>query len=323
MIVTKKDSIPWSLALLAGSLWMIYLTYNGVSDTGLYFQILYLVPILVLLFPPIRHDIIGYIGFFLGPRTSMVLAFIIFWHQAAPFVDARKSIAAAQETKQKQDTEAAAAKVKSDLETEYRANKTSILTEVEKQIVGSTPQQAVATIKRYMEGTSDPDLGRLLSRAELQVMKSELQDESKVSLDRRNQIYNALMKDETGARAAYKEQFQAVTDELDARRKAEIKVALEIERPPHRRADFSKYDGSHLASQRVLLERLGGRQTYEHIKTTYLMSGGHDTYFITFRHTNAANQVVVERAMVTLGRWDNVQRFSVDPVEYVPPKYTQ
>ena len=79
MIVTKKDSIPWSLALLAGSLWMIYLTYNGVSDTGLYFQILYLVPILVLLFPPIRHDIIGYIGFFLGPRTSMVLAFIIFW----------------------------------------------------------------------------------------------------------------------------------------------------------------------------------------------------------------------------------------------------
>lgn len=319
MIVTKKDSISWSIVLLAGSLWMIYLTYKGVSDTGLYFQILYLLPILVLLFPPVRHDLIAYIGFFLGPRTSILLALVIFFHQAEPFVEARNSIAAAQKAQQKQETEAKVAKVKSDLETEYLTRKNAILGEIEQQLFGNEPQQALNTIDRFMGGTSDPDLGRLRARAELQVMKSELKDEGKVSLDRRKQIYEALIKDEPGARAAYKEQYQAVKNELAARRKAELKVALEVRHPAYMAHQFSEYDGSHGASERELRSRLHSPESYEHIKTTYVGSSP-TTYFITYRHTNAANQVVVEQASVSLGRRNNVHDFSTKQIDYVSPK---
>lgn len=326
MIVTKKDSAAWSVALVVGSLWIIYLTYIGVSDTGLYRQTLYLPPILALLFPPIRSYLISYIGFFLGPRTSISLALIIFLHQAAPVVQARKSIADAQEAQQKQETALNTAKVKLDIETEYQTKKTAILSEIEQQLSGNQPQQALTTIDKFMAGTSDPDLGRLRARAELQVLKSELQDESKVSLDRRNQIYMALMKDEPGARTAYKERFQAVKDGLAARRKAELKVALEVKHPAYMAHQFSAYDGSHGAAQRELLTRLPNKDSYEHIKTTYIGSSP-TTYFITYRHTNAKNQVVVEQAMVSLGRWDNLHHFSTKQIDYTPPNsipsYTQ
>ena len=162
------------------------------DQTGAIVPSILLVPAFTLLLPPLQRRIGLSLG--LGVSVALALAFLVGMGGWAGWIKQNR-----QEAARVEEEKAAAvrvAKLKNDRTAEYAANKPKIIAAVEGQLADNRPREAAATIAKFMAVTKDPDLGRLQHRAEVQVMKLDLQDEAKLPVERRQQIYAVLARED-------------------------------------------------------------------------------------------------------------------------------
>lgn len=205
------------------------------------------------------------------------------------------------------DSAARIAKVRADREAEFSANKAKILAEVEQQIAGNQAREGLATINKFMSVTKDPDLGRLQRRAEVKVMRLDLeQNEAGLPPERLQAIYTTLMQEEPGNKQKYQAKLKKVEELLDAKRKVVEANAKKAALEEKAKRQFSPFDGSHGKVEDALKSALKNPASYEHVKTEYLVRPDAITVFTTYRARNSFNAVVTETAVATVDGDGNV-----------------
>lgn len=306
MVEGKKKSLVWDVVLYGASLLVVVQTIRGVVEVKVWMPILFLIPMLLLLLPVLRNKIQEKVKFLPGPGWSLGIVFILMVFQAVSFGEGAEAARLAKEAQRSKDFQAKMAQQKKDREAEYQRDKSKILAEVEQQLASNQSREALATISKYMTATSDPDLGRLRGRAEVQVMKLDLQNEATLSPERRVQIYKTLMSEEPGNRALYQRKLKEVEDVLAAAAKAKEAAAKRAALEANVKSQFSGYDGSHRNVEAAIKAAMRNPKSYEHVETRYLVNPDTITVFTTYRGTNAFNAIVTNTVVATVDANGNV-----------------
>ncbi|MCC5612018.1 hypothetical protein LC612_36125 [Nostoc sp. CHAB 5834] len=302
----KSKSLIWDVALYGASLLVVLQTYRGVEEFKVFTPILFLIPMLLLLLPVLRNKIQQKIRFLPGPGWSLGLAVVLMVFQGVSFGEGAEAARLAKDAQRNKDSRARVAQQKKDREAEYQLNKIKILAEVEQQLASNQSREALATISKYMTATSDPDLGRLRGRAELQVMKLDLQNEASLSPERRVQIYKAMMDEEPGNRAQYQRKLKEAEEVLAIAEKVKEASAKRAALEANVKSQFSAYDGSHRNVEASIKGAMRNPRSYEHVETRYLVNPDSITVFTTYRGTNAFNAIVTNTVVATVDANGNV-----------------
>lgn len=258
---------------------------------------------LVVLFPPLRKLL--RINFTLNRSIALGAAFFFGIAIAGGSLKYAREEAAKQ--KLLDDSAARIAKVRADREAEFSANKAKIIAEVEQQIAGNQAREGLATINKFMSVTKDPDLGRLQRRAEVKVMRLDLeQNEKGLPPERLQAIYTTLMQEEPGNKQKYQAKLKMVEELLEAKRIVAEANAKKAALEEKAKRQFSPFDGSHGRVEDALKSALKNPDSYEHVKTQYIVKPNEITVFTTYRARNSFNAVVTETAVATVDGDGNV-----------------
>lgn len=290
-----------SLGLYALALLALLTTLGGMVASRSIGPLLFLVPILALLLPDLRRRILERTKFFPSVGWSAALAFVLIAFQVGIFSRATEENRTKDEATLQQEASARVAAVKKQREEEYAANKAKIIAEVEAQLASGQSREALATITKFMGVTRDPDLGRLQSRAEVQVLKLDLQNEKALSDERLAQIYRTLIKEEPGSRQTYQAKLQKVETQLAAKQKLQEEAARLAALEERYKQQFSSWDGSHRNVESAVKSGMRNPKSYEHVETRYNVSANGLTVYTRYRGTNAFNAIVTNDAVVTVG----------------------
>lgn len=303
-----KAKMPafWVAALYAAAVAAIYFSAMGVVTTGGRLPLLLLVPLLALLLPPLRNKLDPRARYLPGPPWTLGTALVLVFFQASLFGSHAEESAAKKEAQLQQEAAARIATAKADRAAEYAREKPQILAQVEALLAANQPKEALAAANKFFAANPDPDLARLRSRAELGVMKLELQVEAALPLERREQIYKTLMKEEPGAVALYSARLKDVTEALELRRKVAAQAEARTAREASIKGQFSGWDGSHRQVERELKARMKNPKSYEHVDTRYSVGPDSVTVVATYRGTNSFGAVVTNRAVATVDIDGNV-----------------
>jgi hypothetical protein len=205
------------------------------------------------------------------------------------------------------DSAARIAKVRADREAEFANNKAKIIAEVEQQIAGNQAREGLATINKFMSVTKDPDLGRLQRRAEVKVMRLDLeQNEKGLPPEQLQAIYTTLMQEEPGNKQKYQAKLKKVEELLEAKRIVAEANAKKAALEEKAKRQFSPFDGSHGKVEDALKSALKNPDSYEHVKTQYIVKPNEITVFTTYRARNSFNAVLTETAVATVDGDGNV-----------------
>lgn len=98
---------------------------------------------------------------------------------------------------------------------DFTTNKNRILSDVQSKFDAGQIKDALAVANKYALVTFDPDLANLKRSAELALMREDIKDESKLSLERRVQIYTTLASENS----AYPQKAVELKTQLDAERR--------------------------------------------------------------------------------------------------------
>ncbi|MDZ7866775.1 hypothetical protein [Acidovorax sp.] len=275
-------------------------TLGGVGASGGYAAGLLLIPMLVLLLPPIRQRILARTPLFPSPGWSVGIVLVLMFLQMSSFGSATEEKRLQDEATKQQEASARIAAVKKEREAEYAANKSKIIAEVERQLAAGQAREAHATITKFMGVTRDPDLGRLQSRAEVQVMKLELENANTLSNDRLVQIYRTLIKEEPGSRLLYQGKLETIETQQAAEKKFQEEVARSAAVKAKYEAQFSPWNGAHRNVETAVKAAMRNPKSYEHVETRYKVTDGGMTVFTKYRGTNAFNAVVTNTAVATV-----------------------
>jgi len=298
----KATPIPVALVqyLMFGGLvayaWYAY----GLAGTAL--PALLLLPAAALLLPPLQKRIGLTLG--LGLSVGLSLAFLTGIALWGGWIKQERQ--ATEQSKREQDSATRIAKLKEERAADYTANKTKILAEIESQLASNQSREAAATISKFMTVTKDPDLGRLQYRAELQVMRLDLQDEAKLSLERRQQIYSTLAKEDIANRATYEQKLKEVSTKIEEKRAQQEQESKRVAMEASVKGQFSAYDGSHRQVEAAIKARLKDPSSYEHVETRYAVNPTSITVYTTYRAKNSFNAVVPGTAVATVDASGNV-----------------
>lgn len=286
--------------VLVGGL-VLYAWY-AYDELGVIAPAVLLLPAAVLLLPAGQRRI----GVFFGRGTSIVVAVsflfgIAGW--AGWIKHDREEKALAQQEK---DSAARVAARKKERETEYATNKAKIISEVEEQLANNRPREAAATIAKFMTVTKDPDLGRLQHRANVQVMRLDLQNEANLSLERRQQIYATLAKEELASKSIFEAKLKGVEADLETRRIQQQREAKRQALHQAVKSQFSSFDGSHRGVEAAIKASLKDPSSYQHVNTRYSVGSDALTVYTTYRARNSFNARVTETRTATVDANGNV-----------------
>lgn len=301
---TPMSTSFWLYVMCAG---LVAYCYYAMTETKVYLlPALIVLAALVVLLPPARQRL--KINLSLKPSIALAVAFMFGIAISAGAQKANKEEAA--RLKVQQDSAARIAKVKADRESEYTANKTKIIAEVEHQLANNQPREALSTINKFMSVTKDPDLGRLQQRASIQVMRRDLEEnEAALPPERLKTIYTTLIQEDPGAKQRYQAKLKAVEDKLESQRKIQEAAAQKAELEAKLDSQFSAFDGSHRKVEAFIKAQLKNPASYEHVQTRYQVNTNTITIFTRYRARNSFNAVVTEDAVVTVDADGNVMNF--------------
>lgn len=281
-------------------------TLGGVAGSGGYAAGLLLIPMLVLLLPPIRQRIQARTGLLPSPGWTVGIVFVLLFLQVHSFNSAAEEKRQQDEASKQQEAAARTAAVKKAREDEYAANKTKIIAEVERQLAAGQAREAHATITKFMGVTRDPDLGRLQSRAEVQVMKLELENANTLSNDRLVHIYRTLIKEEPGSRALYQGKLETIETQQAAEKKFQEEAVRSAAAKAKVESQFSPWNGAHRNVEAAVKTAMRNPKSYEHVETRYKVTDGGLTVYTQYRGTNAFNAIVTNTAVATVDAEGNV-----------------
>ena len=307
---TAKTPILWVVALYAAAALAVFISFSGVLSTGGWLPLLLLIPMLGLLLPPLRNKIDPRERYLPGPKWSLGVAFVMAMFQAGLFGQHASGVEAEKAAKGLKEATERAAAAKRGLAEEYASDKAQILGQVESLLTANRPKDAAALATKYSGVSKDPDLARLQSRADMAVMKLELENEAALPLARREQIYKTLIREEPGSLAQYQGKLKEVTAALEAERQAKARAAEQAALEASIKSQFSGWDGSHRQVERALKARMKNPDSYEHVETRYSVGADSITVVTTYRGTNSFNAVVTNQAIATVDKTGNVLSLS-------------
>lgn len=299
---TADKLSPWQTALmfyLAAASVTAYTAW-AISVVGFAWPALLLLPVLALLLPFSRSALRAKIRFIPGLGLSLGIAVVYVLALGVMMGEVKAKLRQATELRAQQDSIARVAKAKAEREAEYAKNKANVIAQVEQHLANNQPREALATINKFMTVTKDPDLGRLQPRAEVQVMKLDLQSENTLSLERREQIYTTLMREDFANKVTYERKLKDLEPQLAALRKAREDEAKKAAMSGRIDGQFSKFDGSHRNVEAALKARLKDPGSYEHVGTKYIVNPDSITVFTTYRARNSFNAVVTSTAVANV-----------------------
>lgn len=305
-----KTPILWVVALYVAAALAVFISISGVLSTGGWLPLLILVPMLGLLLPPLRNKVDPRERYLPGPKWSLGVAFVLLMFQAGLFGDHASGVEAEKEAKLQQVAAERAVTAKRGLSEEFARDKAQILGQVESLLTSNQPKEAATLATKYIGVSKDPDLARLKSRADLAVMRLELDNEAAVPLARRAQIYKTLMQEEPGSFARYQGKLKEVTAALEAERQAAARAAEQAALEASIKGQFSGWDGSHHNVEAALKARMKNPKSYEHVETGYTVGADSITVVTTYRGTNGFGAVVTNQAIATVSMSGNVLTLS-------------
>lgn len=280
---------------LAAYAWYAY------EETGAAIPAVLLLPATVLLLPAGQRRI----GLSLGSRTSVALALVFLVGIAGWAGWIKQDRQEKAQVLRESESATRVAKLKKEREAEYAANKLGIISEVERQLANNQPRQAAATIAKFMTVTKDPDLGRLQHRAEVQVMRLDMQNEANLPLERRRQIYATLAQEEFSNKPMYEAKLKDVEAELEKRRVQQERETKRRALEENVKSQFG-LNGAHRGVEAAIKARLKDPSSYEHVSTRYIVESDTLTVYTTYRARNSFNAVVTEMKMVVVDANGNV-----------------
>lgn len=285
--------------VLVGGL-AVYAWY-AYEQTGAAIPAVLLLPATLLLLPVGQRRI----GLSLGSRTSvaLALAFLVGIAGWAGWIKQDRQEKA--QVLRESESATRVAKLKKEREAEYAANKLGIISEVERQLANNQPREAAATIAKFMSVTKDPDLGRLQHRAEVQVMRLDMQNEANLPLERRRQIYATLAQEEFSNKPMYEAKLKDVEAELEKRRVQQERETKRRALQENVKSQFG-LNGAHRGVEAAIKARLKDPSSYEHVSTRYIVESDTLTVYTTYRARNSFNAVVTEMKMVVVDANGNV-----------------
>jgi hypothetical protein len=307
-MIVRYPSLAWTLGLYAAALLAVVYTIAAISQSGAIVPAFLLAPILAILLPPVRERVRAKLPASLmpSPQISLGIAFVLLVIQLVMFAGHIEEKRLTQQQRAEHDSAVRIAKVKKDREAEYARDKATIIGQVEALLETRQPREALALANKFLAVNKDPDLGRLQYRAELMVMKLELQDEKAVPLERRAQIYSALIKEEPGGFATYKTKLSEVNEVMAAQKKLREAQAAKAEFERGIEGQFSKRDGSHRNVERTLKESLKDPSSYEHVETRYVAHSNSLTVYTSYRAKNSFGAKVLNSAVAEVDAGGNV-----------------
>lgn len=305
MSVTKTH-ILWVVALYAAAASAVLISVSGVMATGGWLPLLLLAPMLVLLLPPIRNRIDPRERYLPGPKWSIGVAFVLVIFQGGLFGQHEAKVKAESEAKRVHEATERAVNARRVLADEYTSQKVQILGQIESLLTSNQPKEAAALASKYTSVSKDPDLARLKSRADMVVMKLELENEATLPLERREQIYKTLMREEPGSLAQYQGKLKEVTAALEAERQARAAASERAALEASIKSQFSGWDGSHRNVEAALKAQMKNPKSYEHVETRYSVGADSITVVTTYRGTNGFGAVVTSQAIATVDKTGNV-----------------
>lgn len=226
----------------------------------------------------------------LPPAAALVVAFILNAIGVALFKDvsrweqARADEARLAASLQKRD------ELRGQALAEFNADKPAVLRDIEAALERGALEEAFSRAARYAAVSKDPDLLRLYTRAEVARMKVELQTEETLPLERREQIYRTLMREEPQTASQFAGRLEAVTNTLAGLKRIE---ALKAAAP----AQFDGPGGPHKGLERYIKSRLNDPSSYQHVSTTHGFDEKGIAIATTFRAKNAFGGVLTKQVI--------------------------
>lgn len=303
---TAKLSLPWQVVLYTAAALAVVFTFRGLVATGGWLASFVLLPVLVLLLPVVRQRIDPHTRYLPGAPVSVGISFALLMLQGAMFGDAAVKARVEREASTHRQSVERAAALRAERAQEYERDKREILSQVQGLLEANKPQEALTLANKFFVVTKDPDLVRLRSRAELAVMRIELQNEASLSLERREQIYKTLVAEEPGAQAKYQAKLREVSSALETKRKGQAVAAANAVLAENIKKQFSGWDGSHRGVEAAIKSRMHNPGSYEHVETRYSVDDGKVTIITTYRGTNGFGGTVTNRAIATVDPEGNV-----------------
>lgn len=297
---TNKNAWIWTIILYCASAAAVFYAFAGAEKTGVWLPMLTLAPMLALLLPPLRSWISARLRIIPGPGWSLGLAFVLMVAQATWFAEGQESGRLAAEAKRKQEFTARLEQSKRERVAEFTKDKEKILAQIEVHLRANQAKEASALANKYFSVNKDPDLGRLQYRAELLLMKAELQNEKDLPLERRSQIYATLMKEDPGSVTLYQGKLKEVTELIEIKKKMQVAAASRAALEASVKQQFSGYDGSHRTVEAAIKAAMHNPSSYEHVETRYVVNPDSITVYTSYRGTNKFGGVVKNSAVATV-----------------------
>jgi len=266
----------------------------GVFADGLWHGGPFVLMAALVCLPPLRSYVVRKTGVHLHGAVYVIAFFAL--------LGVGMNLASSQHEKQARDQEQAAqAAMKKRVadklaaaETEFRENKTAILIEARRLFDAGDHAGVLASVSRFAR-IGDPDLARIRDKSSLIVLRKEL--EQSPTEARQSAIYSEIARlDPTDTEA--KSEASEIQSRLAAER---ARVARKQGREEQIRRQFNAWDGSHTAVERAIKAQMKNPDSYQHVETRFVDSGGENfMVFTKFRGTNSFNAVVPNTAVASV-----------------------
>lgn len=306
----KKQSLLWTLGLYAAAALFGFLSISGAISTKGYLPGLLVIPLLAVLLPPVRNWMDPNERYIPSPKWSLGVAFGILMVQAMLYGDYAKEADERKAALEKAQAVARAEASKQARLDEYAKDKVQILGQIDALLSANKPQEALSLANKYYAVNKDPDLARLQSRADLAVIRLDLQNEEALTLERREQIYKKLIAEEPGGLAKYQDKLKEVTAALEKERRLRAEAAQAAALQERIKSQFSGWDGSHRKVEAAIKSRMHNPDSYKHVETRYAVEGNTISIVTRYRGTNGFGATVTNSAVATVDMDGNVLSLS-------------
>ena len=272
--------INWSFGVL-------FVLFALKSITGSLTAAIAFLLISFLLLPPIRKRIFEKTGKPVSMKLRAV-AIIVLLVIATAFTNAfqkEKEILHAQDQK-RINAEKKQAIIVENIQY-FQTNKIQILAELSTHLNNQEYRLVLTKAKRYTDA-NDKDLDELVVKAKEQDLLQQVKDKTADNLEAQKKLY-AELKSLIPSNHEYVEKYRYFASRLAEK---QLQQRLAAEKENKIKAQFSPWDGSHRALERLVKESMNDPNSYEHDKTVYRVTDDHIVVTTNFRGKNAFGGVI-------------------------------
>lgn len=272
---------------------MVLVTPPFISLSGLFLLVIGLI-----IFPPFRKFLASKGGFELSTKSTAISALLLF--MAFGFLSGVERETAEREKAQEEALaakEALEEKRKAVVE-EFSRNKEKILAEIRALHSEGKFSQALEVSNKY-GAVNDPQLNEARRLAKAEVQRVENERRTQLILEQLNGIpvenyeENLKLYRQLVSMHPENDEYESKVDFYSGKLAEKERIAKEAEeRRTKIRTQFSAWDGSHHALERLIKQTMHNPDSYEHVETTYGDRGDHLVVRTVFRGTNGFGAVV-------------------------------